>query len=167
MTRNTILGAVLIAALGAVPLLAHGQGQPQRQGQAAGGRGEFGPGRGRGPGGPGRPGGPGGPDLLRMVHQLDLSDAQKQQIEAIMQDARPDGDAGAAVRQAEQKLHAAVLADTPDLGTIDNLKAVLNSAHSAELEHRVATMIKVAQVLTPAQRQQLLNLRPQRGGRGH
>ena len=91
----------------------------------------------------------------------------KQQIDQIMQDARPEGEPGAAVRDTEQKLHAAVLADAPDTATIDNLKAALNSAHSAELEHRVSTMIKVAQVLTPAQRQQLLNLRPQGGRRGH
>ena len=105
-----------------------------------------------------------------MLHQLDLSDAQREQLRGLMQDGRQGGDPGAATRDAEQKLHAAVLADTPDLQAIEALKAALNTAHAAELDHRVELMEKVAQILTPAQRQELVKLQaegpPQGRGRG-
>jgi Spy/CpxP family protein refolding chaperone len=73
------------------------------------------------------------------------------------------------MRAAEQKLHAAVLASTPDLQAIETAKAALNAAHAAELDHRVAMMLKAAQILTPAQRQALLTLQPAgpRGRGGH
>ena len=111
--------------------------------------------------------GPGGPPgILQMVHQLDLTDAQREQLGALMENAR-QGDAGDQVRTAEQKLHAAVFAGTPDLQAIEALKAALNTAHASELDRRVEMMQKVAQILTPAERQQLLNLQPPSGrGRG-
>jgi Spy/CpxP family protein refolding chaperone len=59
-----------------------------------------------------------------------------------------------------------VLADTPDLQAIESLKAALTSAHAAMLEHRVEMMQKVAQILTPAQKQELLRLQAQRSLRG-
>jgi Spy/CpxP family protein refolding chaperone len=162
MTRNFVMAGALVAALGAIPVVAHQQGQ---QGQAVGRamRGD-GPGGSGGPGRGGR-GGPGGPNLIGAASRLDLSDAQRDQLKALMADERKD-DRGVKVRETEQKLHAAVLADTPDTAAIEGLKAVLNSAHAAELDRRISTMQKVAQILTPAQRQQLLNLQPEGRGRG-
>jgi Spy/CpxP family protein refolding chaperone len=101
-----------------------------------------------------------------MVSQLDLTDAQREQIRALAEEGRQGGDPGAPIRAAEEKLHAAVLADTPDLQAIDGLKATLNTAHAAELDHRIEMMRKVAQILTPAQRQQLLQMQPQGPPRG-
>jgi Spy/CpxP family protein refolding chaperone len=147
MTRKMMMAGALVAAL-AIPVLAHQQGQ-------------AGPGR----AGRGGPGGPGGPNLIGAAMRLDLTDAQREQLRAIAGEDRKDGP-GAGIREAEQKLHAAVLADTQDAAAIEGLKAALNSAHAAELDHRIALMQKVAQILTPAQRQQLLTLRPEgRGGR--
>ena len=150
MNRRIVMAAVLALSVGAISLLAQGPGQ--RPG---------GPGRGRG-----GPGGPGGPGILAMVHQLDLTDAQREQLRALAEEGRQGGDPGAPMRAAEQKLHAAVLADTPDLQAIESLKAALNAAHAAELEHRVDMMRKIAQILTPAQRQQLLQMEPQGPPRG-
>ena len=145
MTRKMLMAGALVAAL-AIPVMAHQQGRAD------------GPGRG------GR-GGPGGPNLIGAAMRLDLSDAQRDQLKAIADEDRKNGP-GAGLREAEQKLHAAVLADTQDVAAIEGLKATLNAAHSAELDHRIAVMQKIAQVLTPAQRQQLLTLRPEgRGGR--
>ena len=149
MRLKTIAAAVLITALGAITVMAQGPG-PQ--------------GRGRGPGGPG---GPGGPNVLAMVRQLDLSETQREQVRQIMEDGRQGGDPGAALRDAERKLHEALLADTPDAGSIETLKSAVNAAHAAELDQRIAMIQKVAQILTPAQRQQLLKLRPQGPPRGH
>ena len=146
MKVKTIAAAVLITALGAITVMAQGPG-PQ--------------GRGRGPGGPG------GPNVLAMVRQLDLSETQREQVRQVMEEGRQGGDPGAALRDAERKLHEALLADTPDAGSVETLKSAVNAAHAAELDQRIAMIQKVAQILTPAQRQQLLNLRPQGPPRGH
>jgi Spy/CpxP family protein refolding chaperone len=100
-----------------------------------------------------------------MVRQLDLSEQQREQVRAIMDEQR-QSDPGAGVREAEQKLHAALLSDSPDVAAIESLKSTLNAAHAAELDRQVAAMLKVAQVLTPAQRQQLQKLAPPAGRRG-
>src|SRR4051812_46011146 len=158
MTRKTTLGAVLlVGALGVVPMLAHGQGQGsgQAQGQTQGSEGQFGRGRGRGPGGPG---GPGGPNVMGMVRQLDLSDAQREQVRALGEEERQQGGPGAGVREAEQKLRTAIFGEKPDAAAIESAKTALNSAHAAELDRRITTMEKLSQILTLTQRQQLLKL---------
>jgi Spy/CpxP family protein refolding chaperone len=137
MNRRIVVAAVLALSVGAITLLAQGPGQRA-----------------------------GVPGIMPMVHQLDLTEAQRDQIRALAEEGRQDGNPGAAVRSAEQKLHAAVLADTPDLQAIDNLKAALNSAQAQELDRRVEMMRKVAQILTPSQRQQLLQMQPQGPPRG-
>jgi Spy/CpxP family protein refolding chaperone len=148
MKRRFVIAATLALSLGALPLLAQGpSGRPGGQGRG-----------GRGLAGPGGPGGP--PGIMGMVHQLDLTDTQREQLRTLMEDGRQGGDPGEAIRSAEQKLHAAVLADRPDLQAIDSLKAALNSAHAAELDHRIDMMQKIAQILTPAQKQQLLTMQP-------
>ena len=76
-----------------------------------------------------------------------------------MEEGRQE-DPGAAMREAEQKLHAALLADTVDLAAVEAAKTAINTAHAAELDHRVEMMQKVAQILTTAQRQQLQKLPP-------
>jgi Spy/CpxP family protein refolding chaperone len=144
MNRRIVIAAGLALSVGAISLLAQGAGQR--------------------PGGPGR--GAGGPGIMAMVQHLDLTEAQRGQIRALAEEGRQGGDPGAPIRAAEQKLHAAVLADTPDLQAIDSLKAALNAAHAEELDHRVEMMRKVAQVLTPAQRQQLLQMQPPGPPRG-
>ena len=158
MTKKMMMAGALVAAL-AIPVLAHQQGQTGAgRGMRGGQPGVDGPGRG------GR-GGPGGPNLIGAAMRLELSDAQKEQLRGIMEEERKDGPA-AGIREAEQKLHAAILGETQDAAAIEGLKATLNSAHAAELDHRISVMQRVAQVLTPAQRQQLLTLRPEGRGRG-
>jgi Spy/CpxP family protein refolding chaperone len=156
MTRRLVIAAGLALSMGVLPLLAQGP-----DGQRPGG-----PGRG-GRGGPGAPGGP--PGILAMVHQLDLTDAQQQQLRAIMEEGRQGGDPGAAMREAELKLHAALLGDTLDLQAVEAARSAIATAHAAELDHRIAMMEKVAQLLTPAQKQELLKMPlpgPPPGGRG-
>jgi Spy/CpxP family protein refolding chaperone len=150
MTRRIAIAAALILSLGALPLVAQDPG------------GGTGPGQRRG--GPGR-GGPGGPmGIFPGLNQVDLTETQREQIRGILEQGRPADDPGAKVRDAEQALHAAVLSE--DAQGVTTAKAALTAAQVAELDHRVDLMQKIAQVLTPAQRQQLAQLPPPPGGRG-
>jgi Spy/CpxP family protein refolding chaperone len=102
MKGKTIAAAVVITACAAITVLAQGPGPL---------------GRGRGPGGPGGP----GPNILGMIRQLDLSDTQREQLRQIMEEGRHAGDVGAGVR-AERRLHEALLADSPDGGSLETLR---------------------------------------------
>jgi Spy/CpxP family protein refolding chaperone len=159
MSRKTIGLAVLVAALGAIPVLA-------LQAQGARGFGPDGQGRGRGAG-PGGPGGPGGPNIMMLVRQLELSDAQKEQLKEIVEDRREAGDPATSPREAELKLNQAIFGQTTDTAAVESARAALTAAHAAGLARRIETLQKVAQILTPAQRQQLLTLRPERGRGRH
>jgi len=149
MSRRFIVAAALAIGLGALPVMAQGPGQ--RMG---------GPGR----GGRGGPGGF-GPGIMPMLQQLDLSDQQREQIRALIQADRPAEDPSQ-LRDAELKLHAAILSDTPDPQAIESLKATINAAHAAQLDHQIQLLEKIAQILTPDQRQQVVKLQSegQRGG---
>src|SRR5262245_14204853 len=126
MTRRmTLLTAALVVSLGTLPLIAQGPGQ--RLG---------GPGRG-GPGGAG----PGGP-IVPGLNRLDLSDAQRDQLRAIMEQQRQGDNPGEKVREAEQALHAAIFSDSPNPQAIDAAKIALNAAQAAGLDHRVELMQK-------------------------
>lgn len=149
--RIATVAAALALTLGALPLMA--------QAPAAGGSGQRmgGPGRGRGAG-PAM-------GILPGLGQVDLSDSQREQLRAVMEQERQAGNPAEKLRQAEATLHAAVLADAPDPQAIEAAKAALGSAQAAELDHRVELMQKVAQILTPAQKQQLAQWQPPAGGR--
>lgn len=114
-------------------------------------------------GGRGGPGGPGG--IMPGLNRMDLSDAQHEQVRAVLEQERQSGNPGEKVRQAEQALQAAVLGDTPNPQAVESAKAALNAARAAELDHRVELMQRIAQILTPAQRQTLAQM-PGPGGRG-
>lgn len=150
MTRTILTAAALALSLGTIPAVAQGPGGGfgQRMG---------GPGR----GGPGGPGGPLVPGLAR----LDLSDTQREQLRAIMDQERQGQNPGEQVRQAEQALNAAVFADVSDPQAIETARTALNTARAAELDRRIAMMQKVGQILTPAQRQELARS-PAPGPRG-
>ena len=121
----------------------------------------------QGPGGRGRPGGPGGPPgILPGLNRLDLTDAQRDQVRAIMQAGREAGDPGENVGQAERALNAALLAETPNPQAIETARAALNAAHAASVDRRIELMQKIVQVLTPAQRQELAKMPGPGGPRG-
>jgi protein CpxP len=132
--------------------------------QAAGQAERQGPGRGfgigRGPGGPGFGRGP-----MPMLRGLDLTDQQKEDIKAVMEQER-DGRQGpppemALQRQLQQELYA----DAPDPQKLASIQQQLVQAEAARLAKRVAIEQKVAAVLTAEQRAQVrerLSQEPQR-----
>jgi periplasmic protein CpxP/Spy len=145
------LVAVLAAAVALVTISAQTQEQgPARPDRPGEGRG-FGPGRGMGP----------GPGLTR----LNLTDQQRKQVRAIMQEARTGNEApGQKAGELRRELHIAIFADSPDHGRIDQLKAAIAGAEASALEARIATDLKIAQILTPEQRAQAREARGRRGG---
>jgi periplasmic protein CpxP/Spy len=114
--------------------------------------------------GPGR-GGPGG--HFPLLRQLNLTDAQRQQIKALVDERRAAGDSQSPLRtltELQRSLAAALFADTPDTARIDELKAGIAEAEAAALAARVDLQLKIAQILTPEQRKQARELR-ERGPR--
>jgi Spy/CpxP family protein refolding chaperone len=150
MTRRIAIAiaAALTLTLGSLPLLAQGPG----------GRQGFGPGPGRG--------GPLG--VLPGLNRVNLTDAQRDQIRQILEEARPADNAGRTAGDAEQALRAAVLSG--DAAAVETARAALATAQAAALDHRIEVMQKVVAVLTAAQRQELAQLAPpagrREGGRG-
>jgi Spy/CpxP family protein refolding chaperone len=124
---------VVLAAATAISVMA----QPP---QGRGGRG-FGPG---GPGGPGFP----------ILRELNLTDAQREQVRAIQKARAADRTQPGKLAQLERDLRLAVLADTPDAQKVEQLKTSIAAAATEQLAARVEIEMQIAQILTPEQRAQ-------------
>jgi protein CpxP len=105
----------------------------------------------------GRPGGEGHEDrpIIKMMKELNLSDAQKEQIKALMAQARektrPQREL---VQQERKKLRELMLADNPDANAIRSQTQKL-AGYEAELNVvRAEERKKIEAVLTPEQRAQ-------------
>jgi Spy/CpxP family protein refolding chaperone len=96
---------------------------------------------------PGRGAGP-----LPMLARLDLTDAQKEQVRAIVGE-RPAAEARQTLDSLRRELRVAVLADSPDTAKIEQLKTSIADAESAALSAEVDLQLRIAQILTPEQRQ--------------
>jgi periplasmic protein CpxP/Spy len=141
----TTTAAVALAAAMTVPVLA--QDPPGR-----------GAGRGQGMGmgmGPGRPGGPGMAGPMGMLRGVQLTDAQREQIRAIHEEARGEATEPGKGMQLQRELRQALLADTPDQQKIASLTQAIAAAQAEGLARRIAVQGRVAQVLTPEQRAQV------------
>jgi Spy/CpxP family protein refolding chaperone len=151
--KKTMWAAIaLVAVVAMIPLTAQGTQGPGRMGRGFGGPGV----RGQGPGGPGP---------MAMLQQLNLTEQQREQVKALM-DERRDQRPGANMQELQKELHAAVFADTVDLAKIEQLKGAIASAEAAMLSARIDTHVKISQILTAEQRAKAREL-PARGpGRG-
>jgi Spy/CpxP family protein refolding chaperone len=58
------------------------------------------------------------------------------------------------------------MADTPDTAKIEQLKASINEAEAAALNERVDLQLRIAQVLSPEQRQKAREVPAGPNGRG-
>lgn len=97
--------------------------------------------------------------------RLDLTDEQRAQIKEVLQTARPaEGDAPfRQVMELRRSLRTAILADTPDQAQIDQLRGSIAQAEAAALGKRIEVAQKIAQILTPEQREKARTLGPGRG----
>jgi Spy/CpxP family protein refolding chaperone len=143
--RSRVISAVcaLFVAAGVAAVTASAQGQ-------RGGFRGFGPER-------------GGP--MPMLQRLNLTDAQKEQVRSILSE-RSGQKTGQNLAQLHQDLQAAVMADTPDTAKIEQLKASINEAEANALNERVDVQLRIAQILTPEQRQQARSAPAGPRGRG-
>jgi len=150
-TLWTTLLAVFVAAAALVAISAQAQERPERREARMGGGRGHGPGRGMGP--------------VAGLGRLHLTDEQREQVRAIVQEARASSEAPRKqAGELHRELRAAVFADTPDPARIDTLKASIAEAQAAALAARIALDLKIAEVLTPEQRAQARR-RPVRGDR--
>ena len=127
----TVVGAMVLAAAVAIPVIA----QPPQ-----GGRGQ---GRGFGPGGP-----------LPMLRGLNLTDAQKEQIKTLTDQRRTGEEPRRNLMDLERQLQTAIFADAPDQQKIEELKGSIATASAQELAARIELESRIAQILTPEQRAQ-------------
>lgn len=98
-----------------------------------------------------------------MLRALDLTDAQKEQVQAIMERERPQfAELRARHREAARAVHQAVTADTFDEGTIRERAAALASVEADLAVLRARVHADVVQLLTPDQRQSLEQRRAER-----
>ena len=58
------------------------------------------------------------------------------------------------------------MADVPDAGKIDEIKTAIGAAEASALNRRVDLQLKIAQILTPEQRQKAREMPAWRGGPG-
>jgi len=160
--RNVLLAVVLALPLfamggaarademgGGEPPMAHGERGPRDPEH-------DGPGFGPGPGGPGF--GPGRPPLFR---GLDLSDAQQDQIFAILHAEAPYlREQFKAAGKAREALHALATADKYDDAKAAALAKDLATAESNLALQHVRTQQKLLAVLTPEQRNKQADEKP-------
>ena len=103
----------------------------------------------QGQGGRGRMMGPGGPFAL--LRGLNLTDDQRQQIKAILDQNRP-GDPPQSMN-LERKFRAAIV--NGDAGAIQSLKTQMLQLHEQQLDREIALIQQIVPILTPDQKQQL------------
>ena len=115
-------------------------------------------------------GGPGGRGLMPGIMQQ-LTDEQRGQVRAILQEQRGERQGPPADAKLRHDLQAELLADVPNDQKIDELKQQILAAQAEGLDQHIAVQKRIAQVLTPEQRAKARERlaegpRQDRGGRG-
>ena len=168
--KKAVVLVAVVAITGAIGVVLSAQMVPRRgpdrQGQGPdmmGGPGMGGPMR----GGPGMMGGPrgggfGGPMGMGGfgLRGLDVTDAQRQQIQGIFEAHKDQLKAvGDATMEARKALHEAMASDTADEATIRQLAAAVGAAETEAIVLQAKVRKEVFQVLTPEQQQKAKELR--------
>jgi protein CpxP len=160
MTRiGAALGAaILTVGVGAAAIAVGGDQASGIERRAPGGFFGFGHG---GPGGRGRMGGPerGGPLAGLPLRELNLSDAQREQVKAIMESHQAEMKAvGDRAMTARQALHAATTAASFDEAAVRARAAELAAVEADVAVSRARIFADVYQILTPEQQAKVKEL---------
>ena len=110
-----------------------------------------------GPGGHrGGPGGPGGPiehAMMRVIHDLDLTDAQRTTLKNIRERERADHEADRAQHQQTREImKAELLSDAPDAALLHSLLDERHAEMQQKMHDRLDTLLEIQAILTPQQR---------------
>jgi periplasmic protein CpxP/Spy len=143
--KRTVWSALLATILGAavaIPVIA----QPPQGGR--------GPGRGPGPDG-----------VLPILRNLNLTDAQREQIRTITEAQRGAHNPRRNLMDLERQLQSVIFSDAPDQQKIDDLKNSIAAANAADLGARIDLASRISQILTPEQRAQARDALAQAPGR--
>jgi Spy/CpxP family protein refolding chaperone len=101
-----------------------------------------------------------------MLRELNLTDAQREQVRALTEQRRAQGDdPRRKVADLERQLQLAVFADAPDPQKIGDLKNAIAAAGAEALATRVELQSHIAEILTPEQRAQAREALGKSGGR--
>lgn len=114
-----------------------------------------------------RPGLDRGPEmrLERLAERLDLSDEQKEAIEAIEDQARQDGiELRKEKARLQNQLHGLMLEDDPGTGEVTALIEKIGDVRTELQKIRMKARLDIRAQLTDEQRDQMMLMR--RGGRG-
>jgi len=113
----------------------------------------------RGPHGPGGFRGGAGPGML--LRELDLTDAQRDQVRAVFEEARTTGTMDRMV-EARKALDDAIESGTDDEGTLRQLAYDLGQVEGDLAVERAHIHARIQEILTPEQRDQLQTLKKER-----
>jgi Spy/CpxP family protein refolding chaperone len=139
--KTAIVGAVAAAFVASIAIAGVQQSGGDQQKSAIG--------QGRRPDGVRGPGGRGGPVGAVMA---DLTDQQREQVKAILEQERQGQDGPRADMQLRLQLEQELLADAPNAQKIDELKQQILAATSESLTRHIAVQQKINQILTAEQR---------------
>lgn len=156
MNRRFVLPMLAVAALVlAIPSLLNAQPGPHGFGGRHGMR-HHGFGGPHGEGGPGHDGPLGSRMVMFMLHGLDLSDAQREQIDGILEQEQEGVEAKhEALREAHQSLHTLALAETYDAAAVKGAAETVGRLMGEMAENRARIGHSILQLLTPEQRDKL------------
>lgn len=106
----------------------------------------------------------------RMLRGLDLTEAQQTQIETLKTAHKAEMEAGKEERQATRDAHkeqmkALILADTIDVEAVKALKASAKEQRAAHAEQKLEHRMSILQVLTPEQREVVLERMAKKKGK--
>jgi protein CpxP len=96
-----------------------------------------------------------GPGAARVLRGVELTDEQKAQIGAIREAAREARTGPPAEVQLHRQLQTEIFAEAPDANTLAELQQQIVQAHAARLARQIEVEQRIAQVLTPEQRDQV------------
>ncbi|MEM9541842.1 MAG: Spy/CpxP family protein refolding chaperone [Cyanobacteria bacterium P01_E01_bin.42] len=108
-----------------------------------------------------------GRGMQRMLEQLNLSDAQQQQIQAIREQAKANSEGlREEMKSAREQMRSLMSGNASESELRQQYQTIENLRDRAS-DRRFETMLQIREVLTPAQRTQLAEMEPpQRGRRG-